>query len=123
MPTETADRKKLPIKFSLLGILLLLILGLAAYFEFTFRQIHQISGVIHGCFYQDANFACSYVQSDQGNFLLTPGSIDKMREEKDISAIYDRRVKLQGRISRQRLGVRDLAVMNRFQVERWQFEE
>lgn len=106
-----------------LGIIsLLLIFGVAAYFEFTFRQIHQISGVIHGCFYADADFACSYVASDQGNFLLTPGSVDQMREGKDVSTIYDLQVKLEGRISRQRLGVRDLGVMNRFQVERWEFK-
>lgn len=103
-------------------ISLLLILFVAAYFEFTFRQIKEISGVIHGCFYADADFACSYIQSDRGNFLLTQGSVDKMREGKDVALIYDRQVKLKGRISRQRLGVRDLEVMNRFQVEKWQFE-
>lgn len=100
---------------------LLAILGTAAYFEFTFRQIHEIKGVIHGCFYSDANFACSYVSTDRGNFLITQGSIDKMRQGGEVSVIYDRNVKLFGRISRQRLGVRDLGVMNRFQVEKWEF--
>lgn len=121
MLTAIVDLRKHPVK--LLGVVLLIfILFLAAYFEFTFRKIHEISGVIHGCFYADADFACSYIESDRGNFLLTPGSVDKMREGKEVSNIYDREIRLSGRISRQRLGVRDLGLMNRFQVERWEFE-
>ena len=106
----------------LLAIFILIIVGTAAYFELAFRQIQEISGVIHGCFYADADFGCSYVVSQKGNFLLTQASVDKMRQSQDAQIIYDRQVRLFGRISRQQLGVRNLGLMNRFQVERWQFE-
>lgn len=100
----------------------LIVLGLAAYFEFTFRKIHEISGMIYPCTYADADFGCSYVSTTTGNFLLTQGSIDKLGQDKNVESLYGSQVKLYGRISRQKLPVRDLGLMNRFQVERWEFQ-
>lgn len=105
-----------------LAIFLLIILVAAAYLEFTFRKIYDVSGVIRGCFYLDAYYNCSYIESSKGSFLLTDGSLEKMRAGQDVKVFYNRPIKLYGRISRQRLEVRDLGLMNRFQVERWVFE-
>jgi len=109
------------LKFLSLALFFLILLFLF-FLELQFRKTVVLKGVIHGCWYQDAKVACSYIASDKGNFLLTEGSLDQVREGKPVESFYDKKVWLSGRISRQRLKVRNLGIMNRFQIEELKFE-
>jgi hypothetical protein len=101
--------------------LFFLVLAFLLFWELQFRKTVVLEGVIHGCWYADAQVACSYIASDKGNFLLTEGTLDKVREGELIETFYDKKVRLLGRISRQKLAVRDLGTINRFQIERLEF--
>lgn len=104
-------------------ILVIAFLAFLFFSELQFRKTVILEGMIRGCWYADAKVACSYIASNKGNFLLTQGSLDQVRKGEQIELFYDKRVRLSGRISRQRLAVRDLEIMNRFQIERSEFLE
>lgn len=104
-------------------IFFILFLTCLLFWELEFRKTVVLEGAIHGCWYADAKLACSYIASDRGNFLLTQGGLDNVRKGEPTEFVYDKEVRLSGRISRQRLAVRDLEIMNRFQIERLEFLE
>jgi len=63
------------------------------------------------------------LKADEGNFLLTDGTVDKIRQSQPTINIYSVKVRLTGFLSRQTLAVDRLGKPHRFQIEKLEFLE
>lgn len=82
-----------------------------------------MEGVIHRCWYEGYDVSCNYLKTSTGNFLLTEGTIEKVLQTAPTTSLYDKKVRLSGRLSRQKLSIRQLGLIPRFQIEKIEFLE
>lgn len=120
--TKTKDQKEFLIKTFVLFFVILATF-LAILFELRFQKAITLEGVIHPCQHQNRNFSCTYLETQNGNFLITAGTLDKVRQTTPLFKIYGKKVKVTGKLSRQKEIIANLGELSRFQIHELEFLE